>query len=96
MVEEDSDRSFTDVDYDNVPVNIWLTEENGIWTLIASNYMPRLDRVGQETYKATSSNKEELVEIIKKRIIPLYEIALKKLNAICEGKAEDLYYWKED
>jgi len=80
----------------NIPVDIWLSYENLAWNLRASNYMPRRGRVSEEGIDIRATTREELAEIIKNQIIPLYETALKQLNLIVEGKAECLYYWKED
>lgn len=82
----------------NIPVNIWLTEndEGNGYLLTADNYMPRLTKVIGEEYREQSENREELVELIKNHIIPLYEVALSTLQNVCEGKEEGLYYWEKE
>ncbi|MEK7493850.1 MAG: hypothetical protein AAB630_01700 [Patescibacteria group bacterium] len=58
--------------------------------------MPRKCAVVEGSYEAVSDKKEELVELIQRHILPLYEAAVKKLQTICDGGAQDLYYWDMD
>ena len=104
MIEEKGERSFSEANDANIPVDVWLTEtendetgENaGTWTLCAANYIPRRGEVTKDAYKAVSEKREELVELIRQHILPLYETAVKKLQAVCDGGAQDLYYWSMD
>jgi len=83
----------------NIPVDIWLTKESEkhAWQLTADNYMPRKGYLaGENTIKIRATTREELAEIVREKIIPLYESALKQLNLIVEGKAKSLYYWEID
>lgn len=96
MVEETGEISFEEADDANIPVDIWLEQdlETNKWKLWANNYMPRKARLsGEASYEALADTREELEDIIKKKIIPLYEVALQKLQAICKRKADNLYYW---
>jgi hypothetical protein len=90
----------------NVPVDIWLTKinpgdlaykdhyEKGFrWSLRCSMYLPRKAMVWGETIEHLATTREELVELLQKHVIPLYETALKGLNNIVAGKQESLYYW---
>jgi len=85
----------------NIPVNIWLGaeedgetgESTGKYTLIADDYMPRRGSVAIELFKVRADSPEPLRAIVKERIIPLYEVALKALQEIAEGKHDNLYYW---
>jgi hypothetical protein len=66
-----------------------------IWRLKMSNYMPRKGGVDDEGITIYSDSKEELQEIVRKKILPLYRRAVNRLVAISEGKASSLYYWDE-
>ena len=104
MLEEKGSRAFRDADELNVPVSILLIEneddETGVmddrWRLIAANYMPLKGFVKEDLFDTVADNREELVEIIREHVIPLYQTALKKLQAICEGKTDCLLEWKMD
>lgn len=64
------------------------------WELKASNYMPRRAAVEEgEAFYAVADNREELIDIVKNTIIPIYKKALVKLERICEGTEDNLYYW---
>ena len=63
--------------------------------LAANNYMPRKASCeGELAYLVFADTREELVELIKEHIIPLYENALSILNEMCNGSKSCLYYWK--
>jgi len=105
MIKEKGEIPFGEADETNIPVDVWLTEtendetgaKDGTWTLRAANYMPRRGAVVGGSYEAVSDKREELVELIKQHVLPLYETAVKKLQTICEGGAQDhLYYWEMD
>lgn len=101
MVEDKGEIPFDKADEANIPVNIWLLEEKdddddnktGRWELTASNYTPRKGVLYEGVYKATADSRDELADLIREHIIPLYETAVKKLQAVCEGGAKGLYYW---
>lgn len=66
---------------------------NHRWVLRADNYMPRKGRASESAYEITAPTREALVEVIKKFIIPLYQIALANLEGIIAGTNDSLYYW---
>lgn len=100
MVDEIGDMEFSSADNANIPVDIWLEQENegpykGKWSLSAANYMPRKAAVGDEAYKAIADTREELVALIKEHIVPLYERAMSHLQSMINGSGKSLYYWDE-
>jgi len=104
MVETIGDCNVDCIDDANIPVDIWLLQADnkdvadkyrckiGQWVLHANNYMPRTGECSG-TYIFVSDNKDELLEIIKTKIIPLYQTALNILNDMVVGKSTNLYYW---
>ncbi len=102
-VEVTGECSFDDVDDANVPVDIWLSEEEdddgnktGFYTLKAGAYMPRKGIVRESLFEVRSKNPEALRKIVREKIIPIYQTALAKLEAIANGKSDNLYYWKKE
>jgi len=80
----------------NIPVDIWLKhdDQTGLWVLSADNYMPRRGCLGgPDSYEFFSESRDELVEILKNKILPIYINALAKINAIIKDEEECLYYW---
>lgn len=74
----------------NVPVVCFLGEpdrENGIWTWTAINFMPRKEQLGAY-YKLEADTKEEIMEVLAKYVVPLYEAATNNLKEHGEN-----YYW---
>ena len=73
-----------------------------LWLLTASNYMPRKGRLGEDQCYKVWGTKEELRELIKKHILPLYETAVKYLQGMIAGTTyengkpvfDGLYYWQ--
>ena len=68
--------------------------------LHADNYMPRRARLSGDhegfAYQAVCDTEADVKEIIEKFIKPLYQTALKVLDAMSTGDIEsNLYYWKE-
>ena len=99
-VEKVTELSFDDVDNANIPVNIWLVEEEdddgkktGYYELSAGDYMPRKERVVEGLFKVRSKDIRALRKIVKEKIIPLYQTALVQLEAVASGKSDNLYYW---
>lgn len=104
-----SDLSIEGANDANVPVDIWIkqvTKDNkdeylyvqvGSWVLNASNYMPRRARLseGGDGYLVEADTREELVELLKKHVLPLYKNALAKLEGMITGTCTHLYYWDE-
>jgi hypothetical protein len=77
----------------NVPVCIFISEpceSETAWTLSANNYMPRRNFIAEGMYEYHSDSKEELLALVQKYIVPLYETALRRLKT--DG---NLYYWQE-
>ena len=81
----------------NIPVVCFLNEPDpndeyhpNKWIWSASNFMPRKEAVC-EGYELIADTKEEIMEYINKYVVPLYEVALKKLKACGEN-----YYWQEE
>jgi hypothetical protein len=79
-------------------------QDNGedLWLLTANNYMPRRARLGEEWCYKVWGTKEELQALIKKHILPLYQVAVKYLQGMIDGKVDGegkpvfggLYYWE--
>jgi len=95
MILETGTCKLSETDGLNIPVDIWLSrEECGMWRLTASNYTPRTGKIQELAYVLASPSQTELIQMIKKYILPLYETAVKRLRAICDGESEELYFWK--
>jgi hypothetical protein len=87
VLEDMGDLQITDCDDANIPVNCFLSNEDGNWVWTASNFMPRKGYVSEDGYKLLASTKEEILDLINKHVTPLYERALAKI------KTGELYYW---
>ena len=103
MIEEYGEMTFADFDEANIPVNIFFSQideddeeyENGFrWRILAENFMPRKQTIVGYAAEALSDNKEELQELIKKYVVPLYESALRKLKGMVSGDCDNFYYWE--
>ena len=89
MIKSIGDINIEHCDDANVPVNCSIfQEDDGKWTLHADNFMPRKSRVAESMYREVADTKEELVEVVNKHVVPLYEAALKKLK-----ETGGCYYW---
>lgn len=73
----------------NVPVNIFISEDGGKWSVSASNFMPRKQGVDDAAYAFTAPDKETCVAVVKAFWLPLYRAAVTQLE-----KAGELYYWE--
>jgi len=100
-VEDRGEIPFEESDGSNIPVNVWLQEEEddfgnktGKWQLLASNYMPRKGYAADSAYDCVADTREELVKVVLEHVIPLYQAALSKLNALVIAETDNLYYWK--
>ena len=51
-----------------------------VYVLTAGNYTPRRETMSCSAYMFMSTNKQELVNIVQKQIVPLYEAALTNLK----------------
>lgn len=92
-VEDTGPYKITQADDMNVPVNIGIhnpTKPGEKWMLTAANYMPRKDWIEQSRYSLEADTREELVEIVHKHIVPIYETALESLKTTGE-----LYCWEK-
>lgn len=76
----------------NIPVCCFLSEsEDGEgWEWTANNYMPRKNHVSEAQYKVTATTKEEILQAVKKYVVPLYQIAVEAL-----ATSGELYYWQK-
>jgi hypothetical protein len=91
MIRDTGQMSLSDCDDANIPVVCFLHEPdrpNGMWSWTAVNFMPRKERCGG-TYKLEADTKEEIMEELRKWVIPLYETALTNMNERGYN-----YYWK--
>jgi hypothetical protein len=78
----------------NVPVVCFLyepgPENGGMWVWSATNFMPRKKSCGS-SWRIEADTREEIMEALRKYVIPLYEIALANLKERGEN-----YYWERD
>lgn len=91
MLRDTGEMSLADMNDANVPVVCFLSEpdrENGMWTWTARNFMPRKQYCGS-SWKLEADTKEEIMEALRKHVIPLYESALENLKEHGEN-----YYWE--
>lgn len=91
MLRDTGDLAIEEADDANVPVICLLSEpdrENGLWVWDARNFMPRKERCGGD-FRLEADTKEEIMEVLRKHVIPLYEKALKNMKENGEN-----YYWK--
>lgn len=51
-----------------------------VYVLTAGNYTPRRETMSCSAYMFMSTNKQELVNIVQKQIVPLYEAAFTNLK----------------
>lgn len=75
----------------NIPVVCFLLEpeeEGDFWTWTAVNFMPRKECCGG-TWTVEADSKEELLEWIREKVVPLYAAALSNLEKFGAN-----YYWK--
>lgn len=95
MIESIGEMELSEANELNIPINIFIAEPgDGVethdkWELYANNYMPRKEYSCSLQYQYKGDSREELVELIKKYVVPLYETALSKLKSTGE-----LYFWE--
>ena len=118
MIENVGELEIESANDANIPVDIWLYPykeaiENGceydgeqntenLWVLSANNYMPRKAGLGGDGSYVIWGTVEELRELIRKHILPLYEVAVEYLKGMIEGRVnqegkqiyDGLYYWE--
>lgn len=91
------DMTFDEANELNIPVSIWLfvdDEDEGCWILCADCYQPRRGCVHPEAFFAKSSDRCELANIVRDKILPLYRVAVLNLEAVVLGHADYLYFWE--
>jgi len=91
MIEDKGDIPIDGCDDANIPVNGFVRppdNDSKKWVFYADNFMPRKGHISQRQYELEADTKEELLEAIRKHVVPLYETALRnwKDNGCC-------YYW---
>ncbi len=64
------------------------------WKLHADNFMPRKG-LADGVYTYVASTKEELMELVKEKVLPSYIIAVKAVTELSEGKRDSFHYWTE-
>lgn len=101
MIDDCGDLSIESANDANVPVNIDVSQmdaeidNDSRWRLTADNYMPRRGYLNHGAYEVRSESKDELLALVAKHILPLYRIAVKKLEDTVAGKGDGLYYWSD-
>lgn len=109
MIVNNGEYNLEDADDANIPVNISISkvdfdgdertfEECELnYQLTASNYCPRKSTVYENIYCVYSTTLEELQELLKKHVLPLYKNAFDILTKLTETtdleETSSLYYW---
>lgn len=65
------------------------------WKLTADNFMPRKG-LWDGANKYVADTKEELTDLVKEHVLPMYKIAFDAITAMSEGKRDSFYYWTKD
>jgi hypothetical protein len=89
----------------NIPVSIWISPEEDdegepikeSYRLRASLYMPRKGHVVEDAFRARSSDRKVLEDLVRVYWLPLYQMAVKVLTEMKpdEDGVSSLYYWNE-
>lgn len=87
---DEGELSIDNINDMNVPVNIFIEEEDDGFRLTAANFMPRKQVVSDAAYIVFSEKREVLEAIVQKKIVPLYEVALENLKTKSTN-----YYWEK-
>jgi hypothetical protein len=91
MTRDTGSLPISEADEMNIPVVCFLTAPDrgtDLWKWSAVNFMPRKEYCGGN-YRLEADTKEEIMELIRKYVIPLYEVALENLKERGEN-----YYWE--
>ena len=74
--------SLKEADGSNLPVNCYLNEpdEDTYWRWAASNYMPRRNTVSACVYEIRATCKEDILNAVRKYVVPLYEAIVESLK----------------
>jgi hypothetical protein len=90
MITNNGDMSIEECNDMNIPVNSFIgPKEDGKWEWSADNFMPRKGWCTEDAYSLEADTKEEIMELIHKHIVPLYEAALNNLKTVGAN-----YYWE--
>ena len=99
-VEDLGETPIEKIDSTAIPVDIWLKEEmdeegkpSGFWVLSSNIYMPRKGLSYDGVFKLRSRDPESLRQIIRDKIIPVYQAGISRLEAMINGTEDSLYYW---
>ncbi len=111
MIQSTGEEEFGEHDSANIPCNIFITEidwddlrEMGLaenmpkwakYQLTADIFMPRKG-LYDTAYEYVADNKEELRALVRKHVLPSYQIALDAVTALTEGKRDTFYYWSKN
>ena len=110
MIENCGELSIEDADNGNVPVSIFLhsyepgdgmdydgeQDTKDLWVLNADNYMPRRCGVASGVYLVFGT-REELQDLVKKYILPLYQMAIQKIDTMINSPSGgQFYYWTDE
>lgn len=98
---------FENADDANVPVSLFLSKigdsdridepADHLWRLTADNYMPRKGMCTDCAYCVSARSRDDLAAIVRKHVLPLYHIAVQKLDLMAFGEGEgNLYYWEHE
>lgn len=97
MIESAGSVSIAGADSSNIPVHIRISpvsdNPNYKWVLQASNYCPRKSCVYEDVYEIFSDSEDELRNLIREKILPLYMNAVTILLDMINGDGKELYYW---
>jgi len=66
-----------------------LSFDDTVYVISAGNYTPRREHMSPDAYEFMSSDKQELINMVNTRIVPLYEIAVSNLKLYGYN-----YYWE--
>lgn len=89
----------------NVPVAIFISKLDREWSdqlapawanfkLTADNFMPRKGFSTESAYKAYADTEQELQDLVRKYVQPLYEAALWNVQNISTTVSQ--YYWEKE
>lgn len=93
MIRDTGEMSIESCDDANIPVVCFMNKpdrENGMWSWTAVNFMPRKERCGA-SYKLEADTKEEIMEVLRKHVIPLYQVAFENMRDTGYN-----YYWMKE
>lgn len=91
MLRDIGEMSIDNANDMNIPVVIFMCEPDrpsGLWTWSAINFMPRKERCGG-SYRLEADTKEEIMDVVRRKVLPLYEAAVTNLRERGEN-----YYWE--